>query len=841
MALINDPDNLNQGAATNSAAVTMGAPTGRQLTMTSAATLPVIGADDFFVIRNSPDTQNNGLWLEDGGSPTTSSITASKVTGPAPIAGGPDTLDFLGTTATPLNIAYDVATRDVVLIEQNGLSADGVLTQTVYSKMMIDWKDDAFLIANAPFPMLTIDADAGKYIIGQDASGNFSGWNWFDDSGNSVRTRKLLRNGGWTEFDSTGNTLAIFPGIITLGNFEDETPVTGDTAYFQFGNDTTVDDTVDFDFTGPVNESVQAFERLADDAINQGTGIAISTDGRTLTRSDGGNWSTDGADGFKVGGRILLRDAENSTSDGDVSSVFGGGAFLLSVVGQAPDGVVTSGTAADAGTGFSFIDGAGGNDQIERFDSGSWLTEGYFVGGAVVVANATNPANDGTFTILAVTASLIDVVTASLTADTTDNAATFGPFDPASTPDTLVNAAIDNQNALKLNLRVRDGDTNGKTFGQANLASAGKTQLGGLNFSFPLANVTDLKITATDATIDGSGPYTGMTLTVHSTPQSLGGGGGDELVGGPFNFGFVIVANDGTDIQVFEWVQRQLRLLTDIDADADTVIGRTLDGLARFLGDALEMGSVDGGLSFPTNPQGGGSGVMITGLNSASRNSTTVFDNTGTARGFPIGTTVTLDFNQTLIDDTLAEFTLYFDRTIRNTGITDLIITAGTGPIGTFDSAGSNLPASLDAGVGAYVRVSGMTGADAPMNGVYQVTTIAAAQYDVIRYDGADIVTTTTGDFPIDEHPIDSPDVIIVEDNVPADVTGLASSDFVFTFDYSNNVQGGRTGGTDAEVIARAVGQTGAQYTQSSVQTIESGIALTIPVSSQIERNFDNP
>ena len=139
MPQINDPDNLKQGGATNSTAVTMGAPTGRQLTMTSAATLPAVNAGDFFEIRNSPDTVNNGLWVEDGGTPTTSSITASKVSGAAPIAGGPDTLDFLGNTTEVKNIMYDTAGRGVYLVEKNGLGADGVLGQSVYSHMMISW------------------------------------------------------------------------------------------------------------------------------------------------------------------------------------------------------------------------------------------------------------------------------------------------------------------------------------------------------------------------------------------------------------------------------------------------------------------------------------------------------------------------------------------------------------------------------------------------------------------------------------------------------------------------------------------------------------------------------
>jgi len=228
--------------------------------------------------------------------------------------------------------------------------------------------------------------------------------------------------------------------------------------------------------------------------------------------------------------------------------------------------------------------------------------------------------------------------------------------------------------------------------------------------------------------------------------------------------------------------------------------------------------------------------VFLLDLNAASRNTTKVFDNTGAQRGYPIGTTVTLDFNQVLIDDIAAEYTLYFDYTIRNV-VSDLVVNAGTGPAGTITSAGSNLPATLDNGVGAYIRVSGLTGVDAAMNGVYQVTSISTSSYGVQRYDGRTIVTTSSASANVDQHAVDSPDFEIVQDNSPADVQGLANADFVFTFDYSNNNQGGRTPGTNADVVLRATGVTHAQYAQSSIQTIESGVALTIPISAIEELN----
>jgi hypothetical protein len=735
MALITDPDLLSQGATTSPTDAAWGSPTGMIVTITSAgAGLPALAAGQYFAVRDHSQAVNNGLYKESGGSPSASSVTATKVSGSAPVSSAAEAISTLGTSANRPNIFYDTAAREVYLLEQNGLGFEGVTGQCVYSRMMIDWKDDAFLVKSAPFPMLCIDADAGKYFVGQDASGNNNGWNWKDTtSPATIRTRKLLRNMGWSEVDSNGIEKAIYPGIVTLGSFEDSTPGTGDRAYFQFGSDTTVDDTVNFDFTGPVNEAVKAYEEIGNPATCT---FATSS---TITRASGSFI----ADGYKVGGRVTIRLA------GDASR---NGSFVLAAVSALQLTV----------TGTPFVTGA----------------------------------------------------------------------------DATAILAVDNLNALTLRLRVRDADTNGKTFSQANLASAGETVLGNRVFKFPLANATDLKIEETDANIDANTPYTGMSLTIHSTPQSLGGSG--DLVGGPFNFGFTLNANNGTSQQAYEWLQRQLRKTTDIDSDGGTGIGRTIDGLARFIGDSFIAGQ-DGSGNFPTNPQGGGSGVYIANLSAVSKNSTTMYDNTGALRSYPIGTPVTLDFNQTLIDDTLAKYTLFFDRTIR-TAVADLVVNAGTGANGTITSAGAGLPAALDAGVGAYIRVSGFTGGDASMNGVYQVTgSIDSSSYDVTRWDGKTIVTTGAAACSLDQHCIDTPDAIVVKDNLSADVTGLASSDYSFTFAYSTNTQGGRSGGTDAFVLAKAIGQDTAQYTASTVQQIESATAKTIPLVAQQERNFNNP
>lgn len=822
MALVTSRSALSQGTENIVASgVVFAAGTGADIEINDGAggTLPVLLVDDFFEVRDHSVTNNNGLYQVVTVTTSTETYQCNKVSGSLPSTASAEGCTFLGDTSDDKDVFFDTAALKVYLLETaaNALDADGVTGQAIYSFMMQEWKDDNFLIANAPFPMLAIDSDAGKYIMGQDASGNYSGWNWADDADISlgtfdIRTRKLLRNMGWNEVNAAGAITSRQVGVVTLGAFEDETPLTGDLAYFQFGNDTVVDDTVDFDFTGPVNEAVEFYSLIGD--LSGDTPAFAST--TTITRT-----------------------------------------------------------------------------------TGSFITDGFKKGGQITIIGSTS--NDGDYVLDSVAAT-------TMTISTTWTAESWGS----------TQVAVNNDNAMTLKLRVRDGDTNGKTFGQANLASAGKTALGNFVYAFPLANATDLKIGVADIGIDANSdgaadvsPYSGMSITYYATPQLKSG-----LVGGDKNFGIIIQANDGTSEEVYEFVQWSLRSTGgngtgDIDADGDTAIGRTMDGLMRFVGDTLEVGSTDGGLTFPYNPDGGGTGVFIEGLNASSKNDVKFFDNTqpATSLKFPETIPITLDFNATLEGDTAAEGDLFYDRTVRTTTDATFVITAVSGDTGTFTST-AQMP-TLQNGVGAYVRVSGLTGGDAVMNGVYQVTTeTSTSAWNVTRYDSADIVTTTGAVVNLDENCIDTPDAIIVHTDVKVSaatisftapdtisdsgnglgvfssgerieienstsglndgvytidtvaagsialieqtistqgasptidltevVSVVATTDFAFSYDFDGNVQGGRDVSTTTYVKAKAIGQLTAQYTESTVQTIATGTPLTIPLVSQQERN----
>ena len=734
MALLNDPDQLSQGTS-SAESIAWTSSSGVETTLTGTG-LPAIAAGEYFEIRDHSVAVNNGLYKESGGTPLTTSITADKISGSNPQDAGSEAVTWLGDSNTlAKNVMFDTAGKGIYLLEQEGLGADGVTFNAVYSFAKEEWKDDDFL-KQFPFPMFAIDLDAGKYQVGTDGANN-NGWTFVDNTSPAIRTRKLLRSAGWLEKDSSGNSSAIYAGIQTLGTFEDEN---NDTAYYQFGTDTTTDDTVDFDFAGPVDEAVLCYEEKGNPDTCT---FATST---TITRATGSFID----DGYKVGGRVFIRDA-------------------------------------------------------------------------------TTGANDGSHTVTAVAATTL-----------TCGGSTF-----TTEADTSAVLAVDNRYAFKMKLRVRDGDTYGKTFDSANLASGGATALGNYLFKFPLSNVSDLKITATDAQIDANSdgaadvsPYSGMSITYYASAQTK-----TDLVNGSKDFGIVIDANSGTAQQVYEFVQWSLRSTGgdgtgDIDSDASTAIGRTMDDLLVFEGDTLVAGK-----TAPTNPDGGGSGVYITNIAASDKNNVTMYDNSAEAQTFPETVSVTLDFNDALINDTVAEYTLFFDRTIRtpNTTLTDFALASVSGSSGTITSTLGNLPDNAELSAGDYIRVQGLTAGNAAMNGIYQITaeTTAGEEWAVERYDGADIVAVTSTAAHIDQNPVDSPDAIIVQDDSPADVTGLTSGgDEQFSFDFDGNTQGGRTVSTDTYVIARAIGLDGAQFVQSSVATISSGTPLTITLTASNELNY---
>jgi hypothetical protein len=688
-------------------------------------------------------------------------------------------------------VTITTGTRRVTLNIAGNLSSDGVTLQALYSFFKEEWKTDALLIPH-PFPMVAITPEQFEWI---------EDWQPTNDT-----TRKLIRTGGWKEIDELDVLQTEWAGVITLGTFEDVL----DQAYYQQGDDPT-DTTaaVDFDRANVVNEAIKIYDNNvpADD-------VAFATGPDTITRS-----------------------------------------------------------------------------------TGSWLTDGYQVGGRVEVSNAEDVGNNGTFTITALTATVCTVTGVTFTANLNDTTATF---------------AADFRDKLKLFLRIRDGDPNGKTYDSSDLAAIGVTTLQNQVYRFPLTNTTDLKIAETDANIDANSPYTqinisyfdadfnmdidtagaprafgividvgtfsgvdavtnatvtvttadagipattydGGTLTLHDAVAGAGADKGDHAVstatGGTITLSTALTQSEtalsftlqrstpivATAEEIYEKIQRELRQAADIDNTAATVTGKTADELLRFVGDTLEAGQ-----GIPNNPNGGGSGVVILGFDANDTNRLTFFDNVGTSRTFPFVAAGTILFNSNLVTDTAGEFWMFFEYTERFTN-TGFGLSAPSGPASTLDSSVTDLTAELTNG--DYINLTGFTNEN--NNGVHQLTGVPAGvgpwTAAITKTDTETVVAEAAGaSVSLDKNPINSPDAIIVDDNGGADIVGAAAASVPFDFDYDNNVQGGRTAATDANIVIRAIGLETAQFVET-FGTITRAVGLSFSVVAALERNYSNP
>lgn len=390
---------------------------------------------------------------------------------------------------------------------------------------------------------------------------------------------------------------------------------------------------------------------------------------------------------------------------------------------------VTRTDLSGAGT-LAFVDGAGGNDSFTR-TTGSWITDGYKVGDYVFFQNAEDAANDGSYPILSVTATTLEVATGSFT---------------ANADDTTVLVALDRRQ-IEFSANIR---TFGKTYQTSTSTSIGVTNLTNQVFRFPLSEAADAvvvdlansetggNIATLLSNITGgvTAPYDDMTIAYFATGQSRSGFvdvGGD---GGVTNFSVIIdgdvsqVQQDGGGAasaeQIYAFVQARLQQTIDINDGAGAAAVTVIGQLAEPLLSIASTGNTLSGLTLTdgTNPGGSaGEGIYVDSFASADKNRVTFTDDDGDPRTFPLTVTVTINFNNNLVTDAAAEFTMYFtnddagDNTGRDFGTINAIIveddtnTDITGTIGAsslgynyaFDgnvqrgaaSAGENAPVTI--------------------------------------------------------------------------------------------------------------------------------------------------
>lgn len=826
MAIIVDPDDLNQGTETAVADTVFTVPgTGADVQITSVGSnMPALAAGEFFEIRDMADAENNGLFQVVTVNTSTSDYECDKVTATAPVSAASEASRFFGATgvSTEKSIHYDTNARDIYLLEQGNLSVDGVTLQAVYSKIKLDWKADNDLIPH-PFPAIAITPEQFEFI---------DDWNPQDNTGFSIRTRKLIRTGGWSEVaELNAQLLQQYAGVITLGSFEDNV---NDTAYFQFGDDPT--DTgaaVDFDFAGPVNEAVRSY--LADatgpEATPNGFDFA-NANPDTIARNDGGSWITDG---FQVGSQVTVRNATNATNNGTyfISAMT---ASTLTVLDQ--DGVSDAGLVADTDDNTAVFDINNRNKFRPRIRVRDADPNGKtFDASDLPSIGITDPDgfNNRVFRFPLSNATDLKI------AETDANIAANTPYTEIRLRylDAAYNREVDSATKRNFGIIIDVG-----TYSAANGVSNGTTLFTSANFSLgageALADYTGGDLIIHEGTDQGTHTISGTPVdnagTLEITLTAA-------LTGSQTDLSFTVQRSSpvvATAEEIYEKVQFQLRQASDIDDYNSVVTGRTADELLTFVGDSLQVGNAD--TSLPTNPAGGGTGVFIENFSANDTNRLSFFDNTGTARTFPFVAAGTISFNANLVNDTgPAEFFMFFEYTERFTN-TGFGLSGASGDTATLDSSVTDLVAEL--ADGDYIRLSGLT--NAVNNGIFVLTGAPAGvgpwTVTVRKINGDTLVNETAGaSVSLDKNPIDSPDAILVDDNGGADITGtIGASSVAFDFDYDNNVQGGRTAGTDADIVIRALGEDLAAFVET-FGTITRATGLSFSVVAPLERNFTNP
>jgi hypothetical protein len=458
-------------------------------------------------------------------------------------------------------------------------------------------------------------------------------------------------------------------------------------------------------------------------------------------------------------------------------------------------------------------------------------------------------------------------------------------------------AASDRRDFLKAFLRIQ-----GKSIAEGNLLI--DQDLSALTYQayrLPLANAADAKIVASDITIDGNAPYTGMTINfikgarfstyatatvyaagdvvldsgVQSGGSSNGtwwftpGGGtssgadtgvdagitdwesytGEEQIGTEwFAFNVILLGNTGSVAEIYENERRQLRQTTDINDNTlgganqnayGTVNGEVSKILLGFVGDELQ-----------TRP-----GVLVRSFDTNDTNSIRMFDITvdgggldvedspltTTARTFPFVSAGNMLFTENVVDepDVDTVYDMYFQYTKRITA-TDIAVTASATNTCTLTSAGGDFTQSA----GEYINVTGFL-TNSVNNGIYLVGgTPTASSMDLTKvYDTADVlVDETAGDsVNVDDDPVNTPDALLVQDDTATDITGqVTAASIAFTFDYDNNNQGARAAGTDAPIEIHVQGKEDSKV-QFAQFTITRSTGLSFPVNLNDDLVFLNP
>jgi len=167
-------------------------------------------------------------------------------------------------------------------------------------------------------------------------------------------------------------------------------------------------------------------------------------------------------------------------------------------------------------------------------------------------------------------------------------------------------------------------------------------------YALPLSNALDVKITHTDAQVLSGAAYQDIFVQYYLAPQPR------TIGSSSYNFHVIIDGDNQVAEIIYEKVQYLLRQTTNINFNALTsaaypIRGDIADKLLTFIGDTLR-----------TNYVAGWGGTYIDNFFTQDINRLEFTDDTETIQTFPYTATGVLAFNDNLVNDTDAEYWMFF-------------------------------------------------------------------------------------------------------------------------------------------------------------------------------------
>lgn len=597
-------------------------------------------------------------------------------------------------------ITFDLGAKTFTLVEAGNLVAkDGVTVNAIWAKFVDLWTTSTY--QPYPFPMNVFDARSGQYVFGQDPGGTYNGWKPANDT-----TRQMMRDGGWSEYSAAGVLNRQYVGMVALASGFP----TGAQFYYQRSSGGSANN---FTFDDSPNEGIQIY-------------------------GDASNGNFDNRVFFK----LFCREPSYTYDNKDLSAVgeSGTGAYKvalpIAVSGdldiQHSDAYVTAAISISSATW------SGGTGTINTSAAHGLTT------GDVAIISGVSPTGWNVRGVVTVTDS--DTFTIPITSDPTaySSGGTVSTiyskinvkyFSGAFSKD--VESSTDRNFGIVIDAGTHSGVDGSMTSSGNTLTSAAGGIVG--------ADFTGGTLVVHEGTNAGtytiSGTPTSTTVTISTTFANTNSNGSFTL--------YPAVTLGATLQQIYTKIQYLLRQNSNINTIGSSVTGKTADLLLNFVGPSLKCG-----FYLPTNPNGGGSGVIVEGVSSAERNSIVFYDNTGTTREYPFVSAGTLNFNAVLTSGGTGYYKMFF-------------------------------------------------------------TTLPGSDND---YGEASAV--------------------VVDDASAADIAGtISSSSISFTFDYSNNSQGGRTPGTDAAVTVVA-GNPGSAKPVVATGTIDASKTISLTLTAEADRAY---